>query len=233
MELFWQGLIEALNLLFSGDSQTISIALLSLAVSGLATFISVIIGVPVGIVLALSRFRGRKVIMASVNTGMGLPPTVVGLVVSIFLWRSGPLGALGLMYSPAAIIIAQALIAVPLVTGFTMAGVQQLNPNLLLQIRAMGASRFQLWLKLLRESRLSLLAAVIAGFGGVISEVGASMMVGGNIKDETRVLTTAIVMEVSKGNFSLAMALSIILITLAFAVTFVLTRVQQRRGGIQ
>ncbi|HSV76624.1 MAG TPA: ABC transporter permease [Bacteroidales bacterium] len=233
MELFWHGLIEALNLLFSGDSQTISIALLSLAVSGLATFISVIIGVPVGIVLALSRFRGRKVIMASVNTGMGLPPTVVGLVVSIFLWRSGPLGALGLMYSPAAIIIAQALIAVPLVTGFTMAGVQQLNPNLLLQIRAMGASRFQLWLKLLRESRLSLLAAVIAGFGGVISEVGASMMVGGNIKDETRVLTTAIVMEVSKGNFSLAMALSIILITLAFAVTFVLTRVQQRRGGIQ
>jgi len=114
-----------------------------------------------------------------------------------------------------------------------MAGVQQLNPNLLLQIRAMGASRFQLWGKLLRESRLSLLAAVIAGFGGVISEVGASMMVGGNIKDETRVLTTAIVMEVSKGNFSLAMALSIILITLAFAVTFVLTRVQQRRGGIQ
>jgi tungstate transport system permease protein len=233
MELFWHGLIEALHLLFSGDSQTISIALLSLTVSGLATFISVLIGVPVGIVLALSRFRGRKVIMASVNTGMGLPPTVVGLVVSIFLWRSGPMGALGLMYSPAAMIIAQALIAVPLVTGFTMAGVQQLNPNLLLQIRAMGASRFQLWGKLLRESRLSLLAAVIAGFGGVISEVGASMMVGGNIKDETRVLTTAIVMEVSKGNFSLAMALSIILITLAFAVTFVLTRVQQRRGGIQ
>jgi len=233
MELFWHGLIEALHLLFSGDSQTISIALLSLTISGLATFISVLIGVPVGIVLALSRFRGRKVIMASVNTGMGLPPTVVGLVVSIFLWRSGPLGALGLMYSPAAMIIAQALIAVPLVTGFTMAGVQQLNPNLLLQIRAMGASRFQLWRKLLRESRLSLLAAVIAGFGGVISEVGASMMVGGNIKDETRVLTTAIVMEVSKGNFSLAMALSIILITLAFVITFVLTRVQQKRGGIQ
>jgi len=230
MELFWEGLVQAVNLLLSGDSEILQITLLSLTVSGLATLISVIIGVPLGVFLALSSFWGRGVAVGAINTGMGLPPTVVGLVVSIMLWRSGPLGFLGLMYSPAALVIAQAIIAFPLVTGFTMAGVQQLNPNLRLQILAMGASRIQLWWFLLRESRLSLLAAVIAGFGGVLSEVGASMMVGGNIRGYTRVLTTSIVMEVSKGQFALAMALSIILLALAFSITMALTRIQQKGG---
>jgi len=230
MELFWEGLVQAINLLLSGDPEILQVTLLSLTVSGLATLISVIIGVPLGVILALSNFWGRRLAIGAVNTGMGLPPTVVGLVVSIMLWRSGPLGFLGLMYSPTALVIAQAIIAFPLVTGFTMAGVQQLNPNLRLQILAMGASRLQLWWLLLRESRLSVLAAVIAGFGGVLSEVGASMMVGGNIRGSTRVLTTSIVMEVSKGQFAMAMALSIILIALAFAITMALTRIQQKGG---
>jgi len=228
MELFFEGLLQAVRLLLEGNREVLEITLLSLKVSGLATLLSVIIGVPLGVVLALSRFWGRNAAVGVINTGMGLPPTVVGLVVSIFLWRSGPLGFLGLMYTPTAIIIAQALIAFPLVTGFTMAGVQQLNSNLRLQIIAMGASRLQLWWLLLRESRLSLLAAVIAGFGGVLSEVGAVMMVGGNIRGQTRVLTTAIVMEVSRGQFALAIALSIILLALAFAITMSLTKIQQR-----
>ncbi|HAJ98630.1 MAG TPA: tungstate transporter permease [Bacteroidales bacterium] len=228
MELFFEGLLQAIRLLLEGNREVLEITLLSLKVSGLATLLSVIIGVPLGVVLALSRFWGRNAAVGVINTGMGLPPTVVGLVVSIFLWRSGPLGFLGLMYTPTAIIIAQALIAFPLVTGFTMAGVQQLNSNLRLQIIAMGASRLQLWWLLLRESRLSLLAAVIAGFGGVLSEVGAVMMVGGNIRGQTRVLTTAIVMEVSRGQFALAIALSIILLALAFAITMSLTKIQQR-----
>lgn len=231
MDLFWEGLVQAVNLLLSGDPEIIQVTLLSLSVSGLATLISVIIGVPLGVFLALSGFWGRSLAIGAINTGMGLPPTVVGLVVSIMLWRSGPLGFLGLMYTPTALVIAQAIIAFPLVTGFTMAGVQQLNPNLRLQILAIGASRIQLWWLLLREARLSLLAAVIAGFGGVLSEVGASMMVGGNIRGSTRVLTTSIVMEVSKGQFALAMALSIILLALAFAITMALTKIQQRGGN--
>jgi tungstate transport system permease protein len=163
-----------------------------------------------------------------VNLGMGLPPVVVGLWVSLFLWRSGPLGFLHLQYTPAAMIIAQAIIAMPIVTGFTIAAVGQLNPKIRLQILALGASRLQLLLLLVREARIGLLAAVIAGFGGIISEVGASMMVGGNIYGYTRVLTTATVMEVNKGNFDVAISLSIILLILAYGVTFVLTYLQQR-----
>ncbi|HSV88748.1 MAG TPA: ABC transporter permease [Bacteroidales bacterium] len=230
MELFWEGLVQAFRLLIGGNPEMIRVTLLTLQVSGLATLISVIIGVPVGVSLALKRFHGRNLAVGAINTGMGLPPTVVGLVVSILMWRFGPLGFLGLMYTPTAMVIAQSLIALPLITGFTMAGVQQLNPKLTLQIKALGASRFQLWWLLLREARLSLIAAVIAGFGGVVSEVGASMMVGGNIRGQTRVLTTAVVMEVSRGHFAMAIALSIILLALAFSITMFLTRVQQRGG---
>ena len=189
--------------------------------------ISLLIGVPLGVLLALLRFRGRHLMVSLVNTGMGMPPVVVGLWVSIFLWRNGPLGSLRLIYTPAAIIIAQTIIATPVITGFTIAAVQNLTPKLRLQILALGASRRQYLWTILRESRLALMAAVIAGFGSIISEVGASMMVGGNIKGYTRVLTTATSMEVSKGNFPLAVALSLILIVLAFGVTYLLTIIQQ------
>jgi len=159
---------------------------------------------------------------------MGAPPVVVGLLVSVMLWRSGPFGIFGLMYSPYAMVIAQFVISLPIIAGFTMATVQQLDSKLRLQILALGASRGQMLWLLLKETRLPLLAAVMAGFGAVISEVGASMMVGGNIPGLTRVLTTATVMEVGKGDFGLAIALSIILMILAFLVNFVLTNVQQR-----
>jgi len=229
MEMIWQGLVKAFELLLNGDREIIGITLLTLKVSGMATLISVLIGVPLGAFLALSVFPGRKILVSVVNFGMGLPPVVVGLWVSIFLWRYGPLGFLGLMYTPAAIIIAQAVIAAPIVTGFSIAAIQQLNPKIRLQIISLGATWWQALFLLAREARLGLLAAVMAGFGGVVSEVGASMMVGGNIQGQTRVLTTATVMEVSKGNFDMAIAISLILLALAYGVTLFLTILQQQR----
>ena len=229
MEIIWQGLVKAVVLLLRGDREIIDITLLTLKVSGMATLISVLLGVPLGAFLAFSVFRGRKFLVSVVNFGMGLPPVVVGLWVSIFLWRYGPLGFLGLMYSPTAIVIAQSVIALPIVTGFSVAAIQQLNPKIRLQIMALGATWWQTLFLLMREARLGLLAAVMAGFGGVVSEVGASMMVGGNIQGQTRVLTTATVMEVAKGNFDTAIAISLILLALAYGVTLILTLVQQKK----
>jgi tungstate transport system permease protein len=226
--LIWDGIVTAFSLVFGGDAEVWSITWLSLKVSGLATMISLVVGIPLGILLAMTRFPGRSLAVALLNTGMGLPPVVVGLFVSIFLWRSGPLGFLDLIYTPSAIVIAQVVIAFPIVAGLTLTSFQTLNPNLGLQLLGIGASMPQLLWLLCKEARLPLLAAVMAGFGGVISEVGASMMVGGNIRGPTRVLTTATVLEAGKGNFDLAIALGLILLALSFAVNFLLTHIQQR-----
>lgn len=228
MELIGQGLLQAIHLILSGDREVIEITLLSLQVSGLSTLISLILGLPLGTVLALGRFPTRRFLISLVNTGMALPPVVVGLFVCLMLWRSGPLGDLRLIYTPTAMVIAQTIIAAPIVAGLTLAALQQLDPRLPLQLRGLGASRSQVVLTLWREARLPLLAALMAGFGGVISEVGASMMVGGNILHQTRVLTTATVLETGKGNFSLAIALSAILLLLAYTVNLALTWLQQR-----
>ena len=205
------------------------IVLLTIKVSGTATLISVIGGVPLGLWLALRDFRGKRFLSGLLNFGMGLPPVVVGLFVSLCLWRYGPFGDLGLMYSPTAMVIAQTIIAFPIVAGLSFAAIQSLNPKLRLQLVSLGASRWQAAFLMIREARLGLMAAVIAGFGRVISEVGASMMVGGNIKGETRVLTTATVMEVGKGNFDMAIAISLVLLLGAFAVVVLLTWLQH--GG--
>jgi tungstate transport system permease protein len=202
--------------------------LLSLQVSGIATLISTLIGLPFGTLLALARFPGRSFLLSIVNTGMALPPVVAGLAVAMMLWRSGPLGDLKLIYTPAAIIIAQTIIAAPVVTGLTAAALQALNPRLQLQLYGLGASRIQMILSLWREARLPLLAAFMAGFGAVISEVGASMMVGGNIKGQTRVLTTAIVLETSKGEFNNALILGGFLLAITFLINYALTWIQQR-----
>jgi tungstate transport system permease protein len=228
MELLWDGVKHALAALVTGDREVIDITLLSLEISGGATVISLLLGVPLGVALALSRFPGRNVVASLVNTGMGLPPVVVGLFVSILLWRSGPLGFLELLYTPAAMIAAQVIIAFPIVAGLTMSAFQTLNPKLGLQLLGIGASRAQLLWLLCKEAKLPLLAAVMAGFGGVISEVGASMMVGGNIRGQTRVLTTATVLETGKGNFEIAIALGLILLVMSFAVNLLLTYIQQR-----
>jgi tungstate transport system permease protein len=228
MDLIWIVILQAFALLFQGNPEVLEITLLSLKVSGLATGISLLIGLPLGTWLALGRFRGRDFLLSLINTGMALPPVVVGLWVSIFLWRSGPLGDLRLIYTPTAIIIAQTIIAAPVVTGLTVAALQQINPHLRLQLLGLGASRQQMVLALWREARLPLLAALMAGFGSVISEVGASMMVGGNIRHQTRVLTTATVLETGKGEFAMAIALGFILLLLAYLVNLALTWLQQR-----
>ena len=228
MELFIDGIVKAWQLLTSLDREVLSVTLLSLKVSGLATLISLVLGLGGGTAIALAEFPGKRVIVSVVNTGMGLPPVVVGLFVTILVWRNGPLGYLEILYTPAAMVIAQTIIATPIVMGISIASIQNLPPNLRLQILALGASRTQMVWLLVKEARLPLLAAVMAGFGGVISEVGASIMVGGNIKGYTRVLTTATVMETSRGNFDVAIALGLILLGLCFGVNYLLTVVQQR-----
>ena len=228
MDLIVAGVREAVRLLLSGDAEVFAILWLSLQVSGAATLISLALGVPAGAVLALLRFRGRTVMIALVNAGMGLPPVVVGLFVSLLLWRSGPMGDLEMLYTPAAIVLAQAVIATPIVIGITLAAVQNVPEKFRLQLVALGASRAQMVAVVLREARLPMLVAVMAGFGGVISEIGASMMVGGNIKGQTRTLTTAMALETSKGNFDIAIALSLLLLLLVFGVNWALTAIQQR-----
>jgi tungstate transport system permease protein len=228
LDLIAEGIAQAFWLLMKGDRGVFQIALLTLKVSGLATLISLAIGVPLGTALALGRFRGRDAVASIVNTGMGLPPVVVGLWVSIVLWRYGPLGSLRLMYTPTAMVIAQTLIALPIITGLTMSGIGQLDPGIRVQILSLGATRWQLIWLLVREARLAILAAVMAGFGRVIAEVGASMMVGGNVVGQTRVLTTATSMEVGRGNFGTAIALSLILMGLTLAITSWLTHLQQK-----
>ena len=228
MGLILDGIREALHLITTLDSEVFGITLLSLKVSCSATMISLLLGIPVGTLLALADFPGRRLVVSLVNTGMGLPPVVVGLFVTIFLWRNGPLGFLEILYTPSAMVLAQAVIATPIVTGITIASIQNLPATLKLQVLALGATRAQMVWILVREARLPLLAGVMAGFGGVISEVGASIMDGGNIKGQTRVLTTATVMESGKGNFDTAIALSLILLALAFGVNYLLTMIQQR-----
>lgn len=228
MDLIWGGLKEALLLILTWDTEVLGITFRSLQISTIATLLAVSLGMPFGLFLALNDFPGKKILISIINTGMALPPVAIGLWVSIFLWRSGPLGYLQLIYTPVAVILAQFIIAFPMVTGFTIAGVQQLNPKLHLQIWSLGASKIQYFWAIIRETKLPLLAAIIAGFGAVISEVGASMMVGGNIKGYTRTMTTATVLEVAKGNFGKAMALTIILMTIAYLITLILTLIQQQ-----
>lgn len=227
MRFILDGLYEALRLLFTGDPSTYEIALRSLATSVAALGISLLFGVPLGLIIALTRFPGRRGLVALVNTGMGVPPVVVGLTVAIFLWRTGPLGSLHLMYTLQAMIIAQVLIALPIVAGLSMAALQQLDPGFRMQILALGAGRLRTFLLLIREIRVSLMAAVMAAFGGVISEVGAVMIVGGNIKGQTEVLTTGIVTDVSMGLFASAVALAVVLMLLSFSTNYAMTVIQQ------
>ncbi len=226
MDLIRDSFREAFWLLVHNDNDVYEVAWRSVYVSGIATLISLVIGVGAGAAIAFRRFRGRLFVMTMVNTGMGLPPVVVGLFIAIILWRSGPLGQLDWIYTTKAMIVAQTLIAAPVITGFTAASLAALDPKLRLQIYALGASRLQMLWIVLREVRLPLLAAVMAGFGAAISEVGASIMVGGNIAGQTRVMTGTIFLETNKGNFSTGMALGLILLAMIITVNLIFTWVQ-------
>jgi tungstate transport system permease protein len=228
-----RGLTEAVRLLVSRDPALFEIVLLSLQVSGTALLFSTVIGIPLGAAMGLSRFVGRRLLIALLYTGMGFPPVVVGLFVYLILSRSGPLGQLDsslipALFTPGAMVVAQTIISFPLVAGFTMAAVMGVDPALRQQVQALGATRWQTTLAILTEARVGVIVAVIAGFGSIISEVGAVMMVGGNIEHKTRVLTTAIVLETRKGNFDLAMAIGIVLLGLAFLTNLAMLRIQGR-----
>lgn len=215
------------------DAALVEIVALSLRVSGIALLISALLGIPTGILLGLTDFVGRRLVVALIYTGMAFPPVVIGLFVYLLISRSGPLGQLNLpwipaLFTPAAMITAQTIIAFPLIAGFTMAAVEGVDPALRLQVRALGASPWQTSFAVLEEARGGVVASVVAGFGGIISEVGAVMLVGGNIEHRTRVLTTAIVLETGKGNFDLALALGAILLGIAFTTNLIIVRLQGR-----
>jgi len=231
----WNSTVEAFKLLFSMNDYVMSVLAMSLRTSGIALLLGTIIGIPIGAWLGLSRFRGRGVLAAVVNTGLALPPVVVGMVVYMLLSRRGPLGSLQMLYSPSAMIMAQTIICAPVIAAISMAAVGSVPRDIRIQALGLGASRWQTILVVLREARVSLMAAVVTGFGAVISEVGAVMMVGGNIattvSNETRVMTTAIVQETRMGNFEKAMAFGLILVFVAFVIMLLATRLQQGAHG--
>lgn len=226
MGVLWDGVRDALRLLTSGDGATYDVILLSLRVSLTATAIACALGLPLAMGLAFGRFRGRGLLLATANTGMGLPPVVVGLFVTVLLWRSSPLGSLGLLYTPTAMVLAQGVIALPVVVGLSAAALQHVDPEFRVQMEALGATRLRALCTVAAEARLPLLAAIMAAFGAVVSEVGAAMMVGGNIVGQTRVLTTAAVLETSRGDFALAIAFGLVLLAIAFTVNLALTSAQ-------
>ncbi len=228
-----RGLVEAIRLIFIADEALFEIVFLSLRVSGTALLFSTLIGIPLGAIMGLSRFIGRRLVISLLYTGMGFPPVVVGLFVYLMLSRSGPLGQLNsslipALFTPAAMVVAQTIISFPLVAGFTMAAVMGVDPGLRLQVQALGATRWQMAAAILAEARVGVIVSVIAGFGSIISEVGAVMMVGGNIEHSTRVLTTAIVLETRKGNFDLAMAIGVVLLSISFLTNIAMLRLQGR-----
>ena len=230
MGFILDGLIKGFSLIVNGDAEVYSIVRLSLSVSIFATAVSVAIGVPLGALIAIKKFPLKKIAISLVNTGMGLPPVVVGLMAMLLLSRSGPLGFLGWLYTPAGMVLAQVIIATPVVTGLSLSAMQSLDRKFYQQMLTLGAGQWQALWVCLREVKLSILAAVIAGFGSIISEVGAVMIVGGNIRHQTRVLTTATVMETHMGNFDTAIALGLILLSLTFLINLALTFIQQQKA---
>jgi tungstate transport system permease protein len=230
MDLLLESVREAARLLLGGDPYVWETLWLSVRVSGIAVVLGVLLGLPLGVLVGVSRFAGRRIVVALIHTGFALPPVVAGLFVYIMLSRAGPAGSLQLLFTPAAMVAAQALLASPYVAGITLAAMQAVPAEARAQARALGASPLQALAAHLREAWLGVVAAIIAGFGAVISEVGAVLMVGGNIRGETRVMTTAIVLETRRGNFAVAMALGLVLLMVAFAVNVLLTRLQQGRA---
>lgn len=227
MELLMDSITKALELICNLDRETYQILWLSLKISTIATLISSIVGITIALYISSKQFRFKNTLITFINTGMAMPPVLAGLFITILLWRNGILGKLDLLYTPAAIIIAQIILATPIILGISLSAFQGFSEKFKLQMLGLGASRLQLYLIMIRELKLPILSAIMAGFGGIISEVGASMMVGGNIKGYTRVLTTAIVTETGKGNFDLALAYGIILLLLSFSINMILTKIQQ------
>jgi tungstate transport system permease protein len=223
VDLLWDGLRQALGLILRGDAEVAQIAALSLGVSVVATMLAAGCGIPLGAALAIGRFPGSRALQILVNAGMGLPPVVVGLVVSIFLWRTGPFGALRLLFTPQAMVIAQFLVALPIAAGLTRSTLELVDRDIVHALRVDGAGDARVARELVRIVAPQVLVILAATFGRAISEVGASLMVGGNLQGQTRILTTAITLETSKGEFAQAIALGLILLALTLIVNIALS----------
>ncbi|MHA1756604.1 MAG: ABC transporter permease [Promethearchaeota archaeon] len=221
-----EGIVQAFFLIFTFDPEIWGIVFLSLRVSGIAVFFASVIGIPIGSFLALREFRGKKALTNLINTFMGFPPVVMGLIIFLLLSRSGPFGTFGLLYTTTAMIIAQFSLAVPIIIGTSKAALESVNQDIKETIIALGSSEMQLWIELIKEGRKSVIAGVLVAFGQAISEVGAVMIVGGNIRWHTRVFTTAIVLQTRMGEFGMAIALGIFLLLIAFAINYTLTHLQ-------
>ena len=228
MDIIWDGIKNAAVLIFTGDGEIYEILFTTLKVSGIAVLFSILLGVPLGIGIGLNKFRGKRLAITLINTGMSAPPVAVGLIITLFVWRSGPLGFMELMYTPAAMIIAQIIIAFPIIAGITLAAVQQINPKLKQQALSLGANSIQLLWILIKEVKYSIFTAIAAGFGRAISEVGAVLIVGGNIVGETRVLTTSTIQMVRMGKFDAAISLVVILLVLSLGINFAIILIQQK-----
>ncbi len=229
MDVFISGLTEAFNLLIGLDPYVLDIISVSMTVSGIALVIAALIGIPLGAFMGLTNFPGKHFVVALLYTGMGFPPVVIGLFVFILLSRAGTMGSLDWLFTPNAMIFAQSIISFPLVAGFTMTAVMGVDQSLLQQLKALGATKKQILWATVKEARLGVLVSIIAGFGAIISEVGAVMMVGGNIEGKTRVLTTAVVLETRQGNFGVAMSFGLILLAITFIVNFTMLHFQKRK----
>ena len=228
MDIIWNGIKNAAVLIFTGNREIYEILFTTIKVSGIAVLFSILFGVPLGIVIGLNKFRGKRLAITLINTGMSAPPVAVGLMIILFIWRSGPLGFMELLYTPTAMIIAQMIIAFPIITGITLAAIQQINPGLKQQALSLGANRIQLLWILIKEAKYSIYTAIAAGFGRAISEVGAVLIVGGNIVGETRVLTTSTIQMVRMGKFDVAISLVVILLALSLGINFAIILIQQK-----
>jgi tungstate transport system permease protein len=231
MDSLTQGFLRAFEFILHLNPDLVNIILLSLKVSGLALLIATLLGLPLGALLGLGKFPGRGVVVSTVNTFMGLPPVVVGLFVYLLLSRRGPLGALGLLYSPTAMIIAQMILATPIVTALCRSAIVSVDPIIRQAARSLGATGGQVTIAIIKEARYGILSAIIAAFGRVMAEVGAILIVGGNIAGYTRVMTTTIALETDKGNFELALALGIILLLISFIINAALHFFQRKGAG--
>ena len=230
MHLIAEGLKKALELLFSLDPEVVSVVVVSLKVSLTATALATFIGVPIGFIIGVHEFRGKRIVTIILNTLMAIPTVVIGLTVYAFISRQGPLGTLGLLFSPSAIIIGDIILGTPIIVAFTLSAVQGLDGRIQMTAITLGANRFQVAKTMVLEARFGVFAAIIAGFGRVIAEVGSAIMLGGNIKGYSRTITTAIALETSKGEFGFGIALGMILLTVVFGINILFHHFQKRQS---
>lgn len=228
MDYLGEGLTTALKLIFTFDHEVMNCTWVSLKVSSVAILLASLFGVPLGFIIGGNEFKGKRTVITLFNTMMALPTVVVGLFVFSFISRQGPIGVLGLLFTPTAMVIGQFILATPIITALSISAIQGIDPRVRITAITLGARSYQVVVAIMRESRFAIMAAIIAGFGRIIGEVGSAMMLGGNIKGYTRSITTAIALETSKGEFSLGLALGIVLLTVALSVNIILRYLQQR-----